>query len=191
MTRAGERVSLYVATPSAADPAVVAEIADDLDSAAVAVVDLSALGAELVARGIDAPVWTDLHDYDGKAAFHEPFLRAAEVVFMNDDAVDDPWRLLESCLERGPRLAVCTRGASGAIAMDAARRRYAVAAVEVDVVDSNGAGDAFFAGFLAAHRAGSDVEASLAAGARQAAVALASPHLHPALSEPDAGTRTG
>ena len=191
MTRAGERVSLYVATPSAADPAIVAEIGDDLDSAAVAVVDLSALGAELVARGIDAPVWTDLHDYDGKAAFHEPFLRAAEVVFMNDDAVDDPWQLLESCLQRGPRLAVCTRGASGAIAMDAARRRYAVAAVEVDVVDSNGAGDAFFAGFLAAHGAGSDVEASLEAGARQAAVALASPHLHPALSEPDAGTRAG
>lgn len=185
MTRAGERVSLYVETPSPADPEVVAEIGHALDSAAVAVIDLSALGAQLVTRGVRAPVWTDLHDYDGAAAFHEPFLRAAEVVFMNDDAVADPWALLESCLDRGPRLAVCTRGASGAIAMDAARRRYAADAVDVEVVDTNGAGDAFFAGFLAAHRSGADVGASLTAGARQAAVALASPHLHPSLAEPD------
>lgn len=191
MTSAGERVSLYVATPSAAGPEVIAEIGEELDSADVAVVDLSVLGAELVRRGIDAPVWTDLHDYDGATAFHKPFLRAAEVVFMNDDAVDDPWDLLEACLQRGPRLAVCTRGASGAIAMDATRRRYSVGAVEVDVVDSNGAGDAFFAGFLAATHAGSDVHASLLAGAQQAVVALASPHLHPVLGQPDTGAAHG
>jgi len=182
MTAAGGRVSLYVATPSPVDESAVDASLADLATAEVAVVDLSVFGAELIRRGVGAPVWTDLHDYDGSSVFHEPFLRAAEVVFMNDDAVDDPWALLRACVDRGPRLAVCTRGADGAIALGADSTRYAVAAASVDLVDTNGAGDAFFAGFLAAHLAGADVDGCLAAGAQQAVIALESAHLHPALA---------
>lgn len=182
MTDAGERVSLYVATPSAADAAAVEAAARDVADAQVAVVDLSPFGAALLhGRTWATPVWTDLHDYDGRSAFHEPFLRAAEVVFLNDDATDDPWGLIEECVRRGPRLAVCTRGAAGAIAVDAAGARYEVAAVPTRVVDTNGAGDAFFAGFLAATVRGAGVDAALRAGAAQAVQALVSPALHSTL----------
>ncbi len=183
MTDVGGRVSLYVAVPSAADERALAATESALATAQVAVVDLSAFGAQLLARrGWTAPLWTDLHDYDGSAEFHEPFLRAAEVVFMNDDAVDDPWRLLAACVARGPRLAVCTRGAQGAIALDDAGTRYRVDAAPVaEIVDTNGAGDAFFSGFLAARLSGGDVDECLRAAAAQAAVALGSAHLHPAL----------
>ena len=77
---------------------------------------------------------------------------------------------------------MCTLGADGAIALDAYGRRAEVAAAPASVVDTNGAGDAFFSGFLDAwlDTAG-DLEASLAGGARQAVVALSSRHLHPAL----------
>jgi len=184
MTRAGERVSLYLATPSAASADAVTRIEAALAGADIAVVDLSEVGAAIVdrrlARGEGTPIWTDLHDYDGSAAFHEPFVRAAEVVFMNDDATDDPWALMQSCLDRGPRLAVCTRGAQGAIALAASGERGTVAAVPVEVVDTNGAGDAFFAGFLAASLSGAELDGCLAAGARQAVIALSSEHLHPA-----------
>ena len=157
-----------------------------LGEAEVAVVDLSEVGAALVERRLagaaGAPIWTDLHDYDGASAFHEPFLRAADVVFMNDDATSDPWALMQSCLDRGPRIAVCTLGARGAIALAATGERAEVSAVPVDVVDTNGAGDAFFAGFLTASLAGEDPTSCLAAGASQATVALASEHLHPAVA---------
>lgn len=183
MTQAGERVSLYTATPSDADPDAIEQIAEDMDDAGLAVIDLCAAGALLIARGVRTPIWTDLHDYDGDAQFHESFVRAADVVFMNDDATNDAWALLRSCIDRGPRLAICTLGARGAIAMDAAGHRYEVAAFPASVVDTNGAGDAFFAGFLAAHLAGAGVEECLHAGAGQAVVALGSMHLHPALGD--------
>ena len=186
MTATGERVSLYLATPSAASVDTIDRIDDALAGADVAVVDLSEVGVAIVHRRLTGaagvPIWTDLHDYDGTAEFHEPFLRAADVVFMNDDATDDPWALMQSCLDRGPRLAVCTRGAQGAVALAASGERATVAAVPVDVVDTNGAGDAFFAGFLAASLTGEGLDGRLAAGARQAVVALSSEHLHPAVA---------
>jgi sugar/nucleoside kinase (ribokinase family) len=187
MTAAGERVSLYLATPSTASDESLAAVERAIATARVAIVDLSEMGAALIERrrGMPAggpPLWTDLHDYDGSAAFHEPFVRAAEVVFMNDDATDDPWALMSGCLERGPRVAVCTLGERGAIALDASGRRWSVDAEEVEVVDTNGAGDAFFAGFLESSLRGEDVGECLAAAARQAVVALSSEHLHPAVA---------
>lgn len=185
MTRAGERVSLYVATPSEASAHSIEAIEKASASADVAVVDLSGVGAALVERRLagaaGAPIWTDLHDYDGSSAFHEPFVRAADVVFMNDDATDDPWELMSGCLARGPRVAVCTLGSRGAIALSASGERASVPAHPVSVVDTNGAGDAFFAGFLTASLGGAGLEGCLDAGARQAVVALSSVHLHPAV----------
>lgn len=185
MTEAGERVSLYVSAPSEPAPSDVAATAAEIAAADVAVVDLGELGAQLVARPEVAgtPLWTDLHDYDGESAFHEPFLRAADVVFMNDDRTADPWELLHSCVERGPRLAVCTLGAEGAIALTADGTRHRAPAEPAQVVDANGAGDAFLAGFLAATLGGAGVDDALRGGAAQARVAIESEHLHPALEE--------
>ncbi|MFC8680669.1 carbohydrate kinase family protein [Microbacterium ureisolvens] len=186
MTPAGERVSLYLATPSPATADTIDRVEAALAAAELAVVDLSEVGAAIVERRLagaaGAPIWTDLHDYDGAATFHEPFLRAADVVFMNDDATDDAWALMQSCLDRGPRLAVCTLGTRGAIALGADGSRASVPAEPADVVDTNGAGDAFFAGFLAASLSGAEVDGCLAAGARQAVTALSSEHLHPAVA---------
>ncbi|TQL47321.1 sugar/nucleoside kinase (ribokinase family) [Homoserinimonas aerilata] len=188
MTEAGGRVSLYVSTPSTPTPDAVARMHGHLREADLAIVDLSELGALLLAGrdepdGWSTPVWTDLHDYDGVAEFHEPFLRAADVVFMNDDKTDDPWSLMRECISKGPRLAVCTLGARGAIALDAMGRRAQAPAVACTVVDTNGAGDAFAAGFLKASLEGADTERCLLAGAEQAVVALSTDHLHPSLGD--------
>jgi sugar/nucleoside kinase (ribokinase family) len=183
MTDAGERVSLYVAVPTSPPRDVLDAVALDIRAADIGVVDLSEFGALLLPLVQDAgtPLWVDLHDYDGVGAFHEPFLRAADVVFMNADATDDPDALLRSCLARGPRVAVCTLGARGAIARTSDGDRAETTAVPVDVVDTNGAGDAFMAGFLAATVRGESIAHRLRAGARQATVALSSVQLHPVL----------
>jgi len=183
MTDDGSRVSLYVSVPSAPAEEDLATAAAVVAGADLAVIDLSEFGVLLLEREEvhQTPLWVDLHDYDGSSAFHEPFLRAAGVVFMNDDRTDDPWALMHSCLARGPRLAVCTLGAEGAVALESDGTQHEVPAVPADVVDTNGAGDAFMAGFLAATLRGAPVFDALEAGAVQARVAIESEHLHPVL----------
>lgn len=185
MSDDGKRVSLYLAVPSTPTEHGLSIAAEAVAAADVAVIDLSELGALLLQR-LDAqqtPIWADLHDYDGSSEFHEPFLRAATTVFMSDDSAEDPWDLMRSCLERGPRLAVCTRGADGAIALETSGARHEVSALPADVVDTNGAGDAFMTGFLAATLHGATVDDALTAAAAQARTAVESEHLHPKLSE--------
>ncbi len=62
-------------------------------------------------------------------------------------------------------MVVIKRGAAGAMALDTkSGDRAEAAALAADVVDTTGAGDAFVAGFLAAHLAGEGLQAAIDAG---------------------------
>ncbi len=185
MTRAGERVSLYLASPPPADGAADAVIEAAMRASDVLVLDLAAEPLRLLplARRTGRPIWVDVHDYDGEEAFHRPFLDVADAVFCNADRLDDPVAFLCSRVAAGASLAVCTLGAEGAVAIDADGREHRVRAVATDVVDTNGAGDAFFAGVLDAHLSGAAVPQAIEAGARSASSALSSRHLHPLLDD--------
>ncbi|MFJ2506191.1 carbohydrate kinase family protein [Microbacterium sp. NPDC087592] len=183
MTRAGERVSLYLSSPEATVGEEDAWVRERMGEAAVIVLDLAAEPLRLLpmARETGVPIWVDVHDYDGEAEFHRPFLAAADAVFCNADRLPDPVAFLHSRIAAGASLAVCTLGAEGAVAVDAQGVEYRVTAVPVEVIDTNGAGDAFFAGVLDAHLDGAGVGAALEAGARTAATVLRTRHLHPLL----------
>ncbi|WP_394553854.1 carbohydrate kinase family protein [Agromyces sp. MMS24-JH15] len=183
MTRDGARVSLYLSSPTDAptgpSPDVLAAMAD----ADAIVLDLAERSRRLVpaARATGRSIWTDLHDYDGESSFHRPFLEAADAVFMNADAIGDPLPFLRRVIDGGASLAVCTLGAEGAVAVDRAGAVHRVAAEPVEVVDTNGAGDAFMSGVLHATLDGASVPEALRAGARHAASVLGTRHLHPVL----------
>jgi len=187
MTPAGERVSLYLSAPGEASAAVqegtAASVTAAMCDAEVIVLDLAPEARRLIpqARQTGRPLWTDVHDYDGVAAFQQPFIAAADAVFMNADGMRDPRPFLHSVVAGGASLAVCTLGADGAMGVDASGREHRVPAVPVDVVDTNGAGDAFMAGVLDATLAGADVPEALEAGAAHAASVLTTRHLHPIL----------
>ncbi|MBT2475860.1 carbohydrate kinase family protein [Microbacterium sp. ISL-103] len=183
MTRQGGRVSLYLASPAATDGTHDPDLHAAMSAADVIVLDLAAEPLRLLpaARDTARPIWVDVHDYDGTADFHRPFLAAADAVFCNADRLDDPVAFLRSRVEAGASLAVCTLGAEGAVAVDAEGSVHRISAVPVEVIDTNGAGDAFLAGVLDARLEGADVPAALTAGARSAASALGTRHLHPSL----------
>lgn len=183
MTPAGERVSLYLSGPSAQHGDVPADVRAAIADAEIIVLDLAGESVRLmpVAAQTGHPIWVDVHDYDGVQEFHRPFLAAADAVFCNADRLSDPVEFLRARVDAGASFAVCTLGAAGAVAVDAAGVVHEVPAVAVDVVDTNGAGDGFFAGVLAATLAGSPLPQALVAGAESAAVALRSRHLHPLL----------
>ncbi|MFE6253952.1 carbohydrate kinase family protein [Agromyces sp. NPDC057865] len=184
MTRHGGRVSLYLATPQPRDDAPSPEAIVAMSDAAAIVLDLAPLSLGLIpaARAAGRPIWTDIHDYDGGAEFHRPFIAAADAIFMNADRIGgDPLPFMERCIAGGASLVVCTLGAGGAVAVDARMRRHRVPAEPVDVLDTNGAGDAFMAAVLDATLSGADIPDALRAGARHAASVLTTRHLHPSL----------
>lgn len=195
MDQNGGRVSIYldVCNPLTQQSASVARrhLRNAISDARAVVMDLSTPSRDVIEEvaGAAAPIWTDLHDYDGQSDFHAPFLNAASFVFMNDDNLHAPQQFLQSCIARGVRIAVCTLGSDGAMAVDHQGTTYFVPAHPVrKVVDTNGAGDGFMAGFLQAHLTGADVQDAMIAGAEQAARALETVHLHPRLERPTGGS---
>ena len=181
LTRAGERVSLYLSVPAFVAPDV-AQFERLCRGATALVMDLSETSRALVPAAVATrlPVWTDVHDYDGNSEFHEPFIRAADYIFMNADGMTEPLEFMRARVAAGARAVVCTLGADGAMAVDA-DGVHRVNAVATPVTDTNGAGDAFLAGYLNATLTGASTDAALAAAAAQATVALGTKHLHPSL----------
>lgn len=182
MDRDGGRVSVYLSLPDVpAGTRPDASLDAALEDCRVAVVDLAEHSRPLLgrARGAGRPVWCDVHDYDGTAGFHRDWVEAADVLFLNDDGLEDPLPFMRSRVAAGTSLVVCTQGSHGATAVTAAGELHVPVTPVTDVVDTNGAGDAFFSGFLVATLAGQGLAAAMESGHRQAAACLRSPGLAP------------
>jgi sugar/nucleoside kinase (ribokinase family) len=176
----GGRISIMLANGSPDLAFDATALAREVADAHLVVVDLAPWTPRALAIAVSSgrPIWTDLHDHDGTSSWHAPFVDAAEVVFVSHDRLPDPRAFLDSLIERGKRFAVCTMGPAGALALDAAGRWYDVPATPgVAVVDTNGAGDAFFAGTLFGILDGAPLERALRYGAIAGGLAVTSPEL--------------
>ena len=163
MSATGERVSIYLDL-TGPPPEIPVGLLNALDRADIAVIDLTAWSVPVLSAAAAAgcQIWCDIHDYDGLADFHRPFIDMADVLVVSADRLTDPEAFLADCVNNGTDLAVCTRGSRGALAYSRTEGRWGVDAVAVDrVVDTNGAGDAFVAGLLAAKLDARPLEESL------------------------------
>ena len=102
----------------------------------------------------------------------------ADVCFANHEearvltGVDDPATAAQALTDHFG-LVVVKVGNRGALAADVAGGAWSTPALEVQAIDTTGAGDAFAAGFLASWTSGADPEACLRSGARLARRAVA------------------
>ena len=190
----GGRISIYL-TEVTFDP--------ELDlaclEAAIAAHDVLALNINNycrrlipLARRLGRPIWCDVHDYDGRADYHRDFVEAADFLFLGSGQLEgspgggptEHYRaFMEAQIAAGKSLVVCTHGRRGATALTAGGQwlEQPIAA-GFDRVDPNGAGDAFFAGFLSALLDGQPLRrclqtASVVAGLCVTSRELASPEL--------------
>ncbi len=181
MDSSGERISIFVNAGSL-DAAIDATFAEPLlavsDLVAITIKDHCRAFLE-PARRSRTPVWIDIHDYDGRNPYHRDFIEAADHLMVSSVLLPG-WRsFAEQRIEAGAETVIVTHGADGASGIDQSGTWVDVEAQPAEVVDSNGAGDAFFAGFAVARHAGADMGAAMEAGSAQAAAAVASPDLAP------------
>ena len=109
-----------------------------------------------VLREAGVTISTDLHNWDGVNPYHEAFAHEADIVFVSATALAKPEETVRRIAERGrARVVVATAGAEGAYLLaDGELTHVPAVAPTGPVVDSNGAGDAFAAGFLLGWLAG-------------------------------------
>lgn len=181
MDASGDRISIFAVPGSQdfpVDTSLVSDLVADADIVTVTIFDHCRRFLPML-REMGKPVWIDIHDYDGLNPYHQEFIEAADYLVMSSTAMQDWWSFLEGRVAAGTRVAVCTHGARGASGFSMEEGWIDVPAVETEVVDTNGAGDAFFAGFSAAWVSGAGLEASLVRGSHTAAAALQTRELAP------------
>ncbi|MER5554733.1 adenosine kinase [Streptomyces sp. NPDC002793] len=149
----GRRLSLYDTTRSRDadrfDERTVRELAGATRHAHVVITHPCASAMPLL-HDSGVTVSTDLHDWDGADSYHEAFALQADVVFLSTTALADPERTMRDIAARGrARAVVATAGADGSYLLHDGELTHTPAVTPpAPVVDSNGAGDAFAAGFL-------------------------------------------
>jgi sugar/nucleoside kinase (ribokinase family) len=106
-----------------------------------------------VARSAGAVIACDLQDMrDPGDPYRRDFVAAADILFASAAHHDDPAPMLRRLLTGGAGLVVCGRGRRGVLVASAQGiERFPPPALDLPIVDTNGAGDALAVGFLTAH----------------------------------------
>jgi sugar/nucleoside kinase (ribokinase family) len=181
MDPTGERISIFARSGTSGIDIPVDDVVGLFDGADVISITQYDYCRPLLDPGkkTGIPVLIDIHDYDGVNPYHRQFSEAADWLFLSSVAFPG-WK--EFARERqaaGSEFVVATHGAAGATALVDGRFRSVPAPEVGDIVDTNGAGDAFACGFVDGWLASGNVETALAGGAGQAGRAVCATGLAP------------
>ena len=181
MDAAGERISIFGnagSVDAVVDPEPMRTSMDAADLISVTIINHCRPFLPLAARAT-ADVWIDIHDYDGENPHHDEFIEAADALVMSSVSLP-AWRtFLEGRIEAGMSIGIATHGAAGASGITADHGWVEVPAAPAVPLDTNGAGDAFMAGFAVEWYRGHDLDTAMRAGAEHAARAVESLELAP------------
>lgn len=151
MDAEGNRISMFVTQSSETIEYNLPRIESAIRDSDVLVLNIISYcrGLASLVKQSGKPVWTDLHDYDGTNSYHNDFIEASEYIHLSSDNLPDYKPVMQRFMEQGKKLVVCTHGKAGATVLTPAGEWLEQAALtHFPLVDANGAGDAFFSGFL-------------------------------------------
>ncbi|MDD3122391.1 MAG: PfkB family carbohydrate kinase [Candidatus Izemoplasmatales bacterium] len=120
-------------------------------------------------KTLNKKIWVDIHDYDGQNSYYQDFIEAADYLFLSSDLLPNYKEFMSEQISLGKELVVCTHGKHGSSLLTKDKKwLYQDSIPGTRVVDTNGAGDNFFAGFLYAYTMGKSYEKCLYSGAQVA-----------------------
>jgi len=171
MSEDGNRISIYTNSGSFEPTFNRAAVEINLQNADLIVLNIINYCRSLIPdiQFLHKPIWVDIHDYDGKNPYHQDFIDAANFLFLSSDLLPNYQAVMQTMIDSGKELVVCTHGKDGATLLTKSGKwLYQGIIPETKIVDTNGAGDNFFAGFLYAYTQGKPLETCLLAGAHVA-----------------------
>ena len=185
MDTSGERISIFARSGSFDLDIPVQEVRESFDGADVISITQYNYCRPLLepARDTGIPVLIDIHDYDGVNPYHEQFFEAADWLFMSSLAHPGWEEFARDRQQVGSEIVVATHGSEGATALIDGQFHAVPAPSVPEIIDTNGAGDAFACGFADGWLASRDPEQALAQAATQAGLAIAAPGLAPTSAE--------
>lgn len=168
MNAAGSRISVFI-TQSCEHPEMnKALIEKNISKSDLVVLNIISYCKDLIPllENYTKPVWTDLHDYNDGNPYHQPFIDRADHIFLSSDNLTDYKKTMQELMQAGKELVVCTHGKDGATALTKnGEWIFEPALPDITLVDANGAGDNFFAGFLYAYLKGKPIKECMRRGA--------------------------
>jgi sugar/nucleoside kinase (ribokinase family) len=178
MDAAGDRMSIYV-NYATFEPLIdhkqLTALINASDVVALNIINYCRYLIPLI-NNAQKPLWIDIHDYDGQATYHQAFVDAADVLFLSSDRMPDYRAFMQRMLTEGKQIVVCTHGKRGATALSPLGW-VTIPALTAEVVDTNGAGDSFFSGFLHGYLQGEPLLTCMRYGALVARMSVTSPEL--------------
>lgn len=165
MDENGGRISIFVQECSNELPLNMEKIEPFIKEADVIVLNIINYTKQLIPliKMYNKQVWVDLHDYDLGNPYHDPYIEAADYIFLSSEKLDDYRSLMQTLINQGKELVVCTHGKKGSTTLTSKGEWIETPIVDhYPFVDANGAGDSFFSGFLYGHLKGTPLKKCLA-----------------------------
>jgi len=119
----------------------------------------------------------DIHDYDIGNPYHQAFIQAADILFASGVNIDDDIQFLKEHI-KNKQLVILTKAEKGSLAIDKNHKIYHQSAFkQLPLLDTNGAGDGFSAGFIFALLKKKPIQYALAFASVCGAMVCSSRHL--------------
>lgn len=179
MNAAGNRISMFITQSSEHPVTDHALIKKNIAASDLVVLNIIAYCKDLIPllKDYHNPIWTDLHDYTDDNPYHQPFIDRCKYIFLSSDNLTNYKHTMQQLIT-GKELVVCTHGKNGSTALTKNGEWINVPALTgFNIVDTNGAGDNFFSGFLYAYLNGKAIKECMQYGSICGALCITSKQL--------------
>jgi len=148
MNRLGDRISIFTAMPkeSVIDVRKYTNLFNKADIICLNIKNYCKQFIPLLEK-LDKPIYCDIHDYDGVEEYHKPFIDVSDYIFMSSDKLGSFKPFMKELIKKGKKWVCCTHAEKGATMLRDNKYTDLISS-RIEIADTNGAGDNFFAGLL-------------------------------------------